>query len=72
MNPLETATPEEAINLEPLTRFKYREVYEGGSTLPWIVRCGHRSRDEHYGEGSTLKEAIFNAGIDDLEQTFTD
>lgn len=67
--------PEEAINLVPLSRFKYREakiVYDPNAiSWGWVVRCGHKSIHEFEGVGDSLQEAIFNAGIDD-PPTFTD
>jgi hypothetical protein len=60
--------PEEAVNLPPLNRFRYREakmVFDDNLLChDWVVRCGHQSPNEHVGYGPTLAQAIFNAGID--------
>lgn len=70
MNPPEIL-PEEAVNREPLSRFKYREakiVYcEPQMKYDWIVKCGHKSLREHVGIGETLEEALYDAGIDSHE-----
>lgn len=60
--------PEEAVNLPPLNRFKYREaklIYDDHLMCwDWLVGCGHNYPNEHVGVGATLEQAIFNAGID--------
>lgn len=67
MNP--EILPEEATNLPPLNRFRFREAKllfdEGQMCYHWIVRCGHYSINDHMGGGDTLEQALFNAGIDD-------
>lgn len=69
MSNLDEVLPEEAVNLEPLTRFKYRTVVCNPSDHApgldsWVVTCGHQRPAEYKGEGPTLELAIFNAGID--------
>ena len=77
-NALQEAMPQEAVNLEPLTRFKFRMVSLLGNCLYtkaiWKVECGHNSSNEHVGFGDTLEAAIFDAGIDTEagRPTFTD
>lgn len=68
--------PCEAVNLEPLSRFRFRrvtaDVDNETNRWAWKIWAGHRSINEYYGEGETLTQAIFNAGIDVIKPTFTD
>lgn len=67
--------PCEAVNLEPLTRFKYRSIEVkkiAGEPIVICVSIGQQAHQEYYGEGATIQDAIFNAGIDTTNPAFTD